>query len=86
MISDRCMNREIETIRRDADVTWGAWWRAGGRLLRREATRPLTSFLKARKVARQRRELAALDDRMLRDIGVTRDHAERESRRPFWDY
>jgi len=34
--------------------------------------------------ARQRRALAALDDRSLRDIGVTRIEAEREAEKPFW--
>jgi uncharacterized protein YjiS (DUF1127 family) len=34
--------------------------------------------------ARQRRALATLDDRMLRDIGVTRVEAARECERPFW--
>jgi uncharacterized protein YjiS (DUF1127 family) len=32
----------------------------------------------------QRRALAELDDRMLRDIGVTRSQANRETERPFW--
>lgn len=34
---------------------------------------------------RQRRALTELDDRMLRDIGVTRDAARREANRWFWD-
>jgi uncharacterized protein YjiS (DUF1127 family) len=33
---------------------------------------------------RQRRALAALDDRLLRDIGITRAQAQREAARPFW--
>lgn len=33
---------------------------------------------------RQRFDLATLDDRMLRDIGVSRADADRESRKPFW--
>jgi uncharacterized protein YjiS (DUF1127 family) len=33
---------------------------------------------------RQRRALAALDDRLLRDIGVTRPHAQREAGKPFF--
>lgn len=36
-------------------------------------------------VARERRALAALNDRELRDIGVTRDAAAREAARPYWD-
>ncbi|MEE8445811.1 MAG: DUF1127 domain-containing protein [Alphaproteobacteria bacterium] len=35
--------------------------------------------------ARQRRRLLELDDRMLRDIGVTRSDVVRESDKPFWE-
>jgi uncharacterized protein YjiS (DUF1127 family) len=34
--------------------------------------------------SRQRYDLAQLDDRMLRDMGITRIDAERESRKVFW--
>ena len=34
--------------------------------------------------ARQRRALAGLDDQELRDIGITRVEAARESEKPFW--
>lgn len=34
--------------------------------------------------ARQRRALAAMDDRLLSDIGITRNEAEREIEKPFW--
>lgn len=34
--------------------------------------------------ARQRRILAAMDDHLLSDIGITRLEAEREARKPFW--
>ena len=33
---------------------------------------------------RQRHDLAQLDDRMLRDIGLSRVDAEREATKPFW--
>jgi uncharacterized protein YjiS (DUF1127 family) len=33
---------------------------------------------------RQRRILVELDDRLLSDIGLTRDQAAREARKPFW--
>lgn len=38
----------------------------------------------ARERARQRRALARLDSRLLRDIGIPRHHARREARKPFW--
>lgn len=34
--------------------------------------------------ARQRRALAELDDRLLADIGLSREQTEREARKPFW--
>lgn len=37
-----------------------------------------------RRRARGRRELAALCDRCLRDIGATRYDADLEARKPFW--
>jgi len=33
---------------------------------------------------RQRQALLELDDRLLRDIGITRDEAIREARKGFW--
>ena len=36
-------------------------------------------------LARQRRALARLDDRALKDIGVTRQDAQAEAARPLWD-
>jgi len=34
--------------------------------------------------ARERNALSDLDDRLLHDVGVSRDAAEREWRKPFW--
>jgi len=32
----------------------------------------------------QRQDLRALDDHLLRDIGITREQARREAGKPFW--
>jgi len=37
-------------------------------------------------VAKQRRELMDLDDRMLKDIGINRAKANSEGHRHFWDH
>jgi uncharacterized protein YjiS (DUF1127 family) len=47
--------------------------------------RTIDLMLSWQEVARQRRALLALDERLLKDIGITRADAEREASRPFWD-
>jgi uncharacterized protein YjiS (DUF1127 family) len=47
-------------------------------------TRLLDAAMTWRDRARQRRHLAELDDRLLRDIGVSRAEVEGEISRPFW--
>jgi uncharacterized protein YjiS (DUF1127 family) len=37
-------------------------------------------------LARSRRDLAALDDRALRDVGIDRATAAQEASKPFWRY
>ena len=46
---------------------------------------PLPPVRRWLETARQRRQLAALSDYMLRDLGLTRAHAEQEAARPFWE-
>jgi uncharacterized protein YjiS (DUF1127 family) len=49
------------------------------------AWRALVAWLQAaHERRRQRRALADLDDRSLRDIGLSRHQAEREAAKPFW--
>jgi uncharacterized protein YjiS (DUF1127 family) len=48
------------------------------------AGRMLTTWRAWRRRARDRAELAGLDDRMLKDIGLTRGDAEFLSNKPFW--
>lgn len=45
----------------------------------------VAALVERRRLARERRRLAELDDRQLRDIGLTRAEAAREARRHFWD-
>ncbi|MCU0731645.1 MAG: DUF1127 domain-containing protein [Hyphomonas sp.] len=37
------------------------------------------------RLAASRRDLARLDDHLMRDIGLTRAEAASEAHRPFWD-
>ena len=48
------------------------------------AGRVLATLREWRRRAHDRAELASLDNRMLRDIGLTRADAEFLSNRPFW--
>lgn len=44
----------------------------------------LIALARAHERSRQRQTLRDLDDHLLRDIGVTREQAEREAHKPFW--
>lgn len=60
---------------------------AASRPARRLTLRPVveTIFLWIT-LARSRRDLAALDDRALRDVGIDRATAAEEASKPFWRY
>jgi uncharacterized protein YjiS (DUF1127 family) len=59
---------------------------------RESSTDPLLNFFyRLRKAyalaierSKQRRQLLEMDDRQLKDIGITRIEAEQEARKPFW--
>jgi uncharacterized protein YjiS (DUF1127 family) len=57
-------------------------WHHGGLSRLGGAAVRIVLFLMDR--SRQRRALAELDDRLLRDIGLTRDQARQECANPFW--
>ena len=44
----------------------------------------LNRFAEWRERYDQRKTLAAMNERMLKDIGITRSDAIRESSKPFW--
>lgn len=48
-------------------------------------TRRNFGILRWLELRRERKALADLDDYLLDDIGVTRNEALREARKPFWD-
>jgi uncharacterized protein YjiS (DUF1127 family) len=43
-----------------------------------------TAYRLARERYRQRRQLMEMDDRQLKDIGITPEQAEQEARKPIW--
>ena len=52
--------------------------------LARSATRGLDQLLEWQNRARQRRQLASLENHMLKDLGLSRADVARESSKPFW--
>ncbi|NUB28272.1 DUF1127 domain-containing protein [Azospirillum brasilense] len=52
--------------------------------VRRFAKRALGEVLGMIERHRQRRSLAALDDHLLRDVGLSRTDARREAEKAFW--
>jgi uncharacterized protein YjiS (DUF1127 family) len=46
---------------------------------------PLARLLAAMALRQSRRSLADLDDHLLRDVGLSREAAQREAARPAWD-
>ncbi len=80
----------MHTIRRRArwelpsvkDIAPFAALAPGG--LRRQLVRFFDLLLTWQERAAQRQALRQFDDRMMRDIGVSRADVERECRKPFW--
>jgi uncharacterized protein YjiS (DUF1127 family) len=63
----------------------GAWSASGLRHgLTALAAAGLGRVLRWHELARERRALLTLNERMLDDIGISRVEAEREASRPFW--
>lgn len=74
----------IDTIGANVTPTWSGWLRTGVRLFIDDMKRAGCAVYGLQQRYEQRRELAELDDRMLKDIGLTRAQVEKELARPFW--
>jgi uncharacterized protein YjiS (DUF1127 family) len=78
-VNDPCTDPAALQARSAADL-WTMWLRVGRALLLRAAP-PLTVW---RQRAWERRMLAHMTERDLKDIGLTRQHAAWEINKPFW--
>jgi uncharacterized protein YjiS (DUF1127 family) len=80
--------RHVFTCFVDLVLDWRYWHQAprlGGQSSYRHVfARFVDLVLDWHERARQRRALLSLDDRMLRDIGVSRGAAAAEAQKPFW--
>jgi len=65
-------------------LTWRGWLRDGKRLIIGEVLRTVTIVRTWNRRARARRQLAMFDAHILADIGLTREEAQREAQKPFW--
>lgn len=78
VVSTAAAGRGFHEFRRRARAPASRYW------LRHGWHRVLDTLREWRHRSRSRAVLAALDDRMLRDIGVTRAEAWCEAAKPFW--
>jgi len=65
-------------------LSWQGWLNDGKKLIVREIERVTITVRVWRQRRRARHALTRLDDRLLRDIGFTREHMKREIQKPFW--
>ena len=65
-------------------ISWKSWIKAGYALLVADMARIAETLGKWQYRATWRIRLADLDDRLLKDIGITRAEADREIAKPFW--
>ena len=65
-------------------LTWRAWLRAGMALAHRQARQAWATVITWNNRHVQRRALGQLSEHMLKDIGISRMDALRESEKSFW--
>lgn len=64
--------------------TWTQWMRVGMRKMGQDVLHAATAAAAWSERHGERRRLLALDDRMLKDIGLSRADAWAEGRKPVW--
>jgi uncharacterized protein YjiS (DUF1127 family) len=64
--------------------SWGQWISTGARLIAKDMLALVAIIALWHKRHHQRRSLRFLDDRTLRDIGLTREQIDEQIRTPFW--
>ena len=75
------ISRRLSGFEATAGRTGDGYFRG---LVRAAASRAFGTLLLWQRRANERHALAHLDDRMLRDLGLSRSEIAWESRKPFW--
>ena len=68
----------------NVSLTWRGWIADGKRLFVIEVMRPVALIKMWNHRVRVRRQLAMLDERLLKDIGMTPSQIRHETQKPFW--
>ena len=74
---------QIQNLESEIEFSHAATRQGGGSILTL-ASRILDSIYLWQTRINERREMASLDERMLRDAGTRREEVLRESGKPFW--
>ena len=85
MNNDNC----IDTIENSRSfhapaLSWGVWLDDGRRLVAKEANKIATILLTWQRRMAARYVMIEMEERILRDIGITREDVLREAQKPFW--
>ena len=85
MNNDNC----IDTIENNRSfhapaLSWGGWIGDGKRLAAKEANKIATILLTWQRRKTMRYLIAEMDERILKDIGCTREEIKKEAAKPFW--
>ncbi|MBL4614740.1 MAG: DUF1127 domain-containing protein [Magnetovibrio sp.] len=66
-------------------LSWHGWLDDGKRLLIAEVKRTMYTLKQWSQRTRARRQLAKLDEHLLRDIGLTKRQVRQETSKAFWE-
>ena len=85
MNNDNC----IDTIENNQSfhaptLSWGVWLGDGKRLVAKEANKIAATLLTWQRRKAMRYLIAEMDERILLDIGRTREDLQKEAEKPFW--
>ncbi|CCQ73326.1 DUF1127 domain-containing protein [Magnetospira sp. QH-2] len=84
MEMQNCMHDGLRENAVSLEMSWREWGLMGGQLLRREFSHWRSQVRIWRRRRADRRQLRALGQRDMKDIGLDRWQIEVEIRKPFW--